>query len=153
MHHAGAAQAAAPAAAEPVQEPEKTEFDVKLEGFDAAAKIKVIKEVRVITELGLKEAKELVRALTTKAIQYLVLTSLCLQATLYKASDSLQIGTASAGLDETNLSVYRKQYYSFPGSWASASQLNFRRKAFKHIDPTERLFWYLGLSLGFGVDW
>ena len=70
MHHAGAAQAAAPAAAEPVKEPEKTEFDVKLEGFDAAAKIKVIKEVRVITELGLKEAKELVRALATIAIQF-----------------------------------------------------------------------------------
>ena len=34
---------------------------MKLAGFDAAAKIKVIKEVRVITSLGLKEAKELVR--------------------------------------------------------------------------------------------
>ena len=61
--HAGAAQAApaasAPAAEEPKAE-EKTEFDVKLAGFDAAAKIKVIKEVRSITALGLKEAKELV---------------------------------------------------------------------------------------------
>jgi len=42
--------------------PPKTEFDVKLDGFDAAAKIKVIKEVRGMTSLGLKEAKELVRA-------------------------------------------------------------------------------------------
>ena len=33
---------------------------MKLAGFDAAAKIKVIKEVRSITALGLKEAKELV---------------------------------------------------------------------------------------------
>lgn len=59
--HAGAPQAApaAPAAEAPKVE-EKTEFDVKLSGFDAAAKIKVIKEVRVITSLGLKEAKELV---------------------------------------------------------------------------------------------
>ena len=36
---------------------EKTEFDVVLAGFDAAAKIKVIKVVREITGLGLAEAK------------------------------------------------------------------------------------------------
>ncbi|GJP37362.1 hypothetical protein CLOM_g21775 [Closterium sp. NIES-68] len=46
---------AAAAAAE-----EKTAFDVKLEGFEAAAKLKVIKEVRGIAGLGLKEAKEFV---------------------------------------------------------------------------------------------
>ena len=46
----------------PAAEEEKTEFTVKLEGFDAAQKIKVIKEVRAVTELGLKEAKELVEA-------------------------------------------------------------------------------------------
>jgi large subunit ribosomal protein L7/L12 len=39
---------------------EKTAFDLKLEGFDAKAKIKVIKEIRALTGLGLKEAKELV---------------------------------------------------------------------------------------------
>jgi len=39
---------------------EKTVFDVKLEKFDAAAKIKIIKEIRTFTDLGLKEAKELV---------------------------------------------------------------------------------------------
>ncbi|XP_022740065.1 uncharacterized protein LOC111292109 [Durio zibethinus] len=39
---------------------EKTAFDIKLEKFDAAAKIKIIKEVRAFTELGLKEAKDLV---------------------------------------------------------------------------------------------
>lgn len=39
---------------------EKTAFDVKLEKFDAAAKIKVIKVVRSFTNLGLKEAKDLV---------------------------------------------------------------------------------------------
>lgn len=55
---APAAAAAAPAAEEPKEE--KTEFALKLEGYDAAAKIKVIKEVRAITGLGLKEAKELV---------------------------------------------------------------------------------------------
>ncbi|KAJ4749491.1 50S ribosomal protein L7/L12 [Rhynchospora pubera] len=42
------------------QEKEKTVFDVRLDKFDAAAKIKVIKEVRGFTDLGLKEAKELV---------------------------------------------------------------------------------------------
>jgi len=38
----------------------KTEFTVVLEGFDAAKKINVIKVVRELTGLGLKEAKELV---------------------------------------------------------------------------------------------
>ena len=33
---------------------------MKLENFDAASKIKVIKEVRAINTLGLKEAKDLV---------------------------------------------------------------------------------------------
>ena len=46
-----AAAMAAPAAEE------KTEFDVILAGFDAAAKIKVIKVVREITGQGLAEAK------------------------------------------------------------------------------------------------
>ena len=50
-----AAPAAGGAAAEAVEE--KTEFDVVLTGFDAAAKIKVIKAVREITGLGLAEAK------------------------------------------------------------------------------------------------
>lgn len=47
------------AAAAEVKE-EKTVFDIKLTGFDAKNKIKVIKEVRAMTNLGLKEAKELV---------------------------------------------------------------------------------------------
>ncbi len=41
---------------------EKSEFDVVLSGFDASKKIPVIKVVREITGLGLKEAKELVEA-------------------------------------------------------------------------------------------
>ena len=44
---------------------EKTVFDLKLLGFDAKSKIKVIKEVRAITGLGLKEAKELVEGAPT----------------------------------------------------------------------------------------
>mmetsp|Transcript_4598 Transcript_4598/g.6747 ORF Transcript_4598/g.6747 Transcript_4598/m.6747 type:complete len:211 (-) Transcript_4598:124-756(-) len=39
---------------------EKTAFDLKLTAFDAKSKIKVIKEIRSVTGLGLKEAKELV---------------------------------------------------------------------------------------------
>ena len=39
---------------------EQTEFDVILTGFGDGKKIGVIKEVRAITGLGLKEAKELV---------------------------------------------------------------------------------------------
>ena len=41
---------------------EKTEFEVVLESFDAASKIKVLKEVRNATGLGLGEAKALVEA-------------------------------------------------------------------------------------------
>ena len=51
-----AAPAAGAGAAAPAAE-EKTEFDVVLTGFDAAAKIKVIKVVREITGQGLAEAK------------------------------------------------------------------------------------------------
>ena len=52
------AVAAAPAAAAPAEE-EKTNFDVVLEGF-GDNKIAVIKVVRSLTNLGLKEAKEVV---------------------------------------------------------------------------------------------
>lgn len=55
---APAAAAAAPGAAAAVVE-EKTEFDVILTGF-GANKIQVIKVVRELTSLGLKEAKDLV---------------------------------------------------------------------------------------------
>lgn len=45
---------------------EKTAFDLKLEGgYDAGAKIKIIKEVRACTDLGLKEAKDLVEKAPT----------------------------------------------------------------------------------------
>lgn len=53
------AMAAAPAEAGAAEE-EKTSFDVVLEGFDSAKKIQVIKVVRAVTSLGLKEAKDLV---------------------------------------------------------------------------------------------
>ena len=52
------AVAAAPAAAAPAEE-EKTNFDVVLEAF-GDNKIAVIKVVRSLTNLGLKEAKEVV---------------------------------------------------------------------------------------------
>ncbi len=54
-----AAAGAAPAAEE-VEE--QTEFDVILKGIADGKKIPVIKEVRAITGLGLKEAKEIVEA-------------------------------------------------------------------------------------------
>ena len=60
---AGAVVMAAPGAAgggEAAEE--KTEFDVILESFDAAAKIKVLKAVRNATGLGLGDAKALVEA-------------------------------------------------------------------------------------------
>ena len=58
---AGVVMAAAPAAAAEAAE-EQTEFDVILDGFDAASKIKVLKAVREATGLGLGDAKALVEA-------------------------------------------------------------------------------------------
>ena len=67
----GGAPAAAGAAAveeAPVEEAapvEKTHYDVELSAFDAATKIKLIKEVRAVLGLGLKEAKETVESSPT----------------------------------------------------------------------------------------
>ena len=61
---AAASVAMAPTAAQAgdagAEEEEKTQFTVVLKSFADGKKIPVIKEVRVITGLGLKEAKELV---------------------------------------------------------------------------------------------
>jgi len=56
------AVAAASGAAQAAPAEEKTEFDVVLNGFDAAKKINVIKAVREVMQLGLKESKDLVEA-------------------------------------------------------------------------------------------
>ena len=61
---AAAAAPAAAASAAPAAE-EKTEFDVVMKSF-GAEKIKVIKEVRAITGLGLAEAKALVEGVPCK---------------------------------------------------------------------------------------
>ena len=57
-----AAVAATPAAggAAAAADEEKSDFDVILTGFDAAQKIALIKEVRAVSGLGLKEAKDAV---------------------------------------------------------------------------------------------
>ena len=57
-----AAPGAAPAGGAAEAAEEKTEFDLSLESFPADKKIAVLKVVRTITGLGLKEAKELVEA-------------------------------------------------------------------------------------------
>ena len=56
----GMVMAAAPAAAEEVEE--KTEFNVMLDEVPADKKIAILKVVRSLTGLGLKEAKELVES-------------------------------------------------------------------------------------------
>lgn len=53
---------AGPAAGGAAASEEKSEFDVVLASFDESKKIPVIKVVREITGLGLKEAKDLVEA-------------------------------------------------------------------------------------------
>ena len=63
------AVAVAAPAAEAAAVEEKTEFDVVLEGFDAASKIKVIKAVREITGLGLADAKGLVESVPNAVIK------------------------------------------------------------------------------------
>ncbi|OVA12100.1 Ribosomal protein L7/L12 [Macleaya cordata] len=57
---AGINMKASTASAKEEKKPEKTVFELKLEAFEAASKIKIIKEVRSFTDLGLKEAKDLV---------------------------------------------------------------------------------------------
>jgi large subunit ribosomal protein L7/L12 len=56
----GFAGGGAPAAAPAEAVEEQTEFNVILTGYEADKKIQVIKVVRAITSLGLKEAKDLV---------------------------------------------------------------------------------------------
>ena len=60
--YARAAAPAAPAAAAAPAQEEKTEFDVVLESVPADKKLAVLKVVRSITGLGLKEAKDLVES-------------------------------------------------------------------------------------------
>jgi large subunit ribosomal protein L7/L12 len=67
MPMAAAAPAAGAAAAAPVVE-EQTEFTVILKDF-GKEKIKVIKEVRAITGLGLKEAKDLVEGVPKEVVR------------------------------------------------------------------------------------
>lgn len=68
MAPAAAAPAGGGGAADAVPEAaaEKEAWDVKLTAFDASSKIKVIKEVRAILGLGLKEAKEMVEGVPQK---------------------------------------------------------------------------------------
>ncbi|TRM68461.1 ribosomal protein L7/L12 C-terminal domain-containing protein, partial [Schizophyllum amplum] len=61
MPSAAAPAAAAPAAEETVKPKEKTIFNVKLESFDAAAKPKIIREVKaIVPNLTLIDAKKFV---------------------------------------------------------------------------------------------
>ena len=59
---------AAPAAVEAEPEEEQTEFTVVLKDF-GPKKIEVIKVIRQITNLGLKEAKELVEGAPSKVVE------------------------------------------------------------------------------------
>ena len=60
---AGGAEASEAAAEE--EPKEKTHYDVELTAFDAGKKIKLIKEIRGVLGLGLKEAKECVESSPT----------------------------------------------------------------------------------------
>ncbi|KAJ8459598.1 hypothetical protein OPV22_032524 [Ensete ventricosum] len=63
---AGASAAGAAAAGkDEAKKQEKTVFELRLDSYEAASKIKVIKEVRGFTDLGLKEAKDLVEKAPT----------------------------------------------------------------------------------------
>ncbi len=63
------AVAAGPAAAAAAPVEEKTEFTVFLQEAPADKKIAIIKEVRAITSLGLKEAKDLVEAAPKEVVK------------------------------------------------------------------------------------
>ena len=72
-------------------EAEQDEFDVVLEGA-GEKKINVIKEVRALTSLGLKEAKELVEAAPKAVLEKVD------KATADKAKESLEGAGASVSL-------------------------------------------------------
>ena len=90
-HAAAAAAPAAAAPAEPVEE--QTEFDVMLKSF-GANKINVIKAVRALTNLGLKEAKDLVES--TAAAPVAVLTAVSKAAA---ADAKAKLEAEGAGVD------------------------------------------------------
>jgi large subunit ribosomal protein L7/L12 len=88
--------AAAPAAtggggAEVAAEEEQAEFDVVLEGA-GDKKIQVIKEVRGLTSLGLKEAKELVEGVPKPVLERVN------KETADKAKEALEAAGASVSL-------------------------------------------------------
>ncbi|GJR20896.1 cysteine-rich receptor-like protein kinase 8 [Tanacetum coccineum] len=95
---------------------EKVVFDVKLEKYDSAAKIKIIKEVRAFTDLGLKEAKDLVekvpvvvkKGITKDDADAIVAKLKELGATV--GSSCSQIRRASSGFDPH---MSTKQVYLF----------------------------------------
>eukprot|EP00897_Mesotaenium_endlicherianum_P002589 jgi/Mesen1/2358/ME000156S01504 len=63
MPMGGAMPSQGAAAVEEAPKVEKTAFDIKMDKVEAAARLKVIKEIRAITGLGLKESKDLVEKL------------------------------------------------------------------------------------------
>lgn len=75
----------------PVEE-EKTEFTVILKGYDAAAKLKVVKAVKEATGLGLAESKALVDG-APKAIKENISKDDCdkLVATLKEAGADIEV--------------------------------------------------------------
>jgi len=86
------AVAAGPAAAAPVEEvEEQTEFDVVLQS-GGEKKIQVIKEVRALTSLGLKEAKDLVEEAPKVVLEKVN------KETANKAKDQLEAAGATVTL-------------------------------------------------------
>lgn len=126
---AGAAGAAE--AAEPKEEKkEKTEFDVKLESFTPEGKIKVIKEIRAITSLGLKEAKELVGGWQTSCLLFnVVCLPGCVVHNPHEQQQQQQCNT------QQDLRLAR----GFPT--ASLKQPQFIAPAV--LQPTVKLLWYM----------
>ncbi len=86
------AVAAAPTGAPAAQAEEKTEFTVVLKGYDAAAKLKIVKAVKEATGLALGEAKALVDA-APKAIKENISKEECdkLVAALKEAGAEIEI--------------------------------------------------------------
>lgn len=60
MSRIQSAKPAAGAAAKEEKKAEKTTFELKMEAYETASKLKIIKEIRTFMTLGLKEAKDLV---------------------------------------------------------------------------------------------
>ena len=105
-------------------------MDIKLKSFKAESKIKVIKEVRGVTSLGLKEAKELVESAP------------CTLMTKVKREDALKIvesewrGLPTRGSSQCNSRFSLPSAFTLPHIFACVLIIPTPNTPFSTLIPT-----------------